>query len=185
MRSWVMWTFYWIMLVSWSVRSKSSNFSLGHSSFMTHLSHKSKRKFHFYLKNIPGIFSNLLNALENCYRHLGSFFDISSHLFALIFINIFFILKGICRYSEHQIIKRLSSMHVWVSFILRTAEGFEMQIGTNHFGHFYLTNLLLPLLREASISWKSRSVYNLMIISFLTLHKLYPIFTSSMFSSKI
>jgi len=32
---------------------------------------------------------------------------------------------------------------------MRTAEGFEMQIGTNHFGHFYLTNLLLPLLRKA------------------------------------
>lgn len=34
---------------------------------------------------------------------------------------------------------------------LRTADGFEMQFGTNHLGHFALTHHLLPLLGEGSV----------------------------------
>ena len=34
--------------------------------------------------------------------------------------------------------------------LLRTAQGFELQLGTNHLGHFVLTNALVPLLRPGA-----------------------------------
>ncbi|GAQ58698.1 oxidoreductase [Streptomyces acidiscabies] len=37
----------------------------------------------------------------------------------------------------------------------RTADGFEMQFGTNHLGHFALTNLLLPYVEDRVVSLAS------------------------------
>jgi NAD(P)-dependent dehydrogenase (short-subunit alcohol dehydrogenase family) len=37
----------------------------------------------------------------------------------------------------------------------RTADGFEVQIGTNHLGHFALTNLLLPHVRDRVVTLSS------------------------------
>ena len=37
----------------------------------------------------------------------------------------------------------------------RTKEGFELQIGTNHLGHFALTNLLLPRIRDRVVTVSS------------------------------
>ena len=34
--------------------------------------------------------------------------------------------------------------------LTRTEDGFEMQIGTNHLGHFLLTNLVMPLVKKAA-----------------------------------
>jgi NAD(P)-dependent dehydrogenase (short-subunit alcohol dehydrogenase family) len=38
---------------------------------------------------------------------------------------------------------------------LRTADGFEMQFGTNHLGHFALTNLLLPYVTDRVVTVSS------------------------------
>ena len=34
----------------------------------------------------------------------------------------------------------------------KTEDGFDMQLGTNHFGHFAFTELVMPLIRKSSAS---------------------------------
>jgi NAD(P)-dependent dehydrogenase (short-subunit alcohol dehydrogenase family) len=51
----------------------------------------------------------------------------------------------------------------------RTADGFELQFGTNHLGHFALTNLLLPLMegrRDARVVTVSSNAHKLWRINF-------------------
>ena len=40
----------------------------------------------------------------------------------------------------------INNAGVMATPLTRTVEGFELQFGTNHLGHFLLTNLLMPLL---------------------------------------
>ncbi|UGT55916.1 oxidoreductase [Nocardia asteroides] len=44
---------------------------------------------------------------------------------------------------------------VMIPPLSRTADGFEMQFGTNHLGHFALTNLLLPRIRRRVVTVSS------------------------------
>jgi NAD(P)-dependent dehydrogenase (short-subunit alcohol dehydrogenase family) len=52
-----------------------------------------------------------------------------------------------------------------------TKDGLEMQIGTNHFGHFLLTDLLLPQLKAAA---KSRGVATVVSVSSAAHFDSYP-----------
>jgi NAD(P)-dependent dehydrogenase (short-subunit alcohol dehydrogenase family) len=45
--------------------------------------------------------------------------------------------------------------------LLRTKDGFESQIGVNHLGHFALTGLLLPLLRQARVVTVSSTAHRM------------------------
>jgi NAD(P)-dependent dehydrogenase (short-subunit alcohol dehydrogenase family) len=44
----------------------------------------------------------------------------------------------------------INNAGVMASPLMRTAQGFELQLGTNHLGHFVLTNALLPTLGAGS-----------------------------------
>lgn len=61
----------------------------------------------------------------------------------------------------HEIIKTYDTIDILINNagillpnekIERTDDGFETHFGVNHLGHFLLTNLLLPLLKNAENS---------------------------------
>ncbi|GAB4582932.1 oxidoreductase [Nocardia sp. IFM 10818] len=64
--------------------------------------------------------------------------------------------------SVHEFADSIDSVDVLINNagvmavpLKRTADGFEMQIGTNHLGHFALTGLLLPKVRERIVTLSS------------------------------
>jgi NAD(P)-dependent dehydrogenase (short-subunit alcohol dehydrogenase family) len=56
---------------------------------------------------------------------------------------------------EEPIDLLINNAGVMVPPLSRTAEGFEMQVGTNHLGHFALTNLLLGRVQERVVTVSS------------------------------
>src|SRR5256714_8956937 len=49
----------------------------------------------------------------------------------------------------------INNAGVMATPLTRTKDGFELQIGTNHLGHFALTNLLLPWIRDRVVTVSS------------------------------
>ena len=48
--------------------------------------------------------------------------------------------------------QNIRGRHICPFAFIKTEDGFEMQIGTNHFGHFLLTNLLLDKIKASAPS---------------------------------
>ncbi|MGO3024101.1 MAG: SDR family NAD(P)-dependent oxidoreductase, partial [Brevibacterium sp.] len=46
----------------------------------------------------------------------------------------------------------INNAGIMIPPLYRTVDGFESQFGTNHLGHFALTNLLLPQVRERIVT---------------------------------
>ncbi len=63
----------------------------------------------------------------------------------------------------------INNAGVMVPPLTRTADGFELQLGTNHLGHFALTNLLLPQITGRVVTVSS-SAYRLGRIDFADLN---------------
>lgn len=51
----------------------------------------------------------------------------------------------------------INNAGVMLTPLQRTQDGFELQIGTNHLGHFALTNRLLPLIRDRVVTVASNA----------------------------
>jgi NAD(P)-dependent dehydrogenase (short-subunit alcohol dehydrogenase family) len=51
--------------------------------------------------------------------------------------------------TRHHLNVLINNAGVMATPFLKTKQGFELQIGTNYFGHYALTGLLLPLLEKA------------------------------------
>ena len=67
-------------------------------------------------------------------------------------------LKSVKDFAK-EVLSKYSKLHILINNAgimmcpySKTEDGFEMQIGTNHFGHFVLTNLLLKALKEGTPS---------------------------------
>lgn len=75
--------------------------------------------------------------------------------------------------TEEKIHLLINNAGVMMCPELRTEEGFEMQIGTNHLGHFLLTLLLLPkicqsaparIVNVSSVAHKCNKLLQLVIV---------------------
>ena len=62
--------------------------------------------------------------------------------------------------KEERIDVLLNNAGVMTCPHFKTEDGFEMQIGTNHFGHFLFTNLLLDKIKVRRVGLKNQASYH-------------------------
>jgi NAD(P)-dependent dehydrogenase (short-subunit alcohol dehydrogenase family) len=64
-------------------------------------------------------------------------------------------IRGFAERSQGDLDVLINNAGVMATPETRTKDGFELQIGTNHLGHFALTNLLLPRIRDRVVTVSS------------------------------
>jgi retinol dehydrogenase 12 len=104
-------------------------------------------------------------------------------------------LKNIREFAERIAQKKFKCLDILVnnaglagvSEFATTKDGFELTVGTNHFGHFYLTLLLLPLIEKAPeakiVNVSSRALFGAKKEHFTPLEKMNDSASYSVFKS--
>jgi retinol dehydrogenase-12 len=67
------------------------------------------------------------------------------------FYHLFYLFIYLLIHRKNKITALINNAGVMACPYSKTKDGFELQMGTNHFGHFYFTKLLLPRLYSSRI----------------------------------
>lgn len=75
--------------------------------------------------------------------------------FVIVFtlaVSFRFVTAFLARYTDLSLLVNNAGLNTYGMRGAQTTDGFEMAYGVNYIGHFYLTSLLLPILRASAPS---------------------------------